>query len=174
MVDRKRLLIILALVFSAVISYDLLFFREGGGKPGPSARPAGTKKERAEAMPGLKSSLLDRPRPAYKGAARDIFAPLREEVKKPAAKAIAQPAPPPQVLPPPPPSRFKIFASEVKFLGLLEKKDGKTAFLSRGNDVYIVKKGDLLNGYRVADITGSLLVLTDEESGEHAGIDLQR
>lgn len=165
----------MALVFAAVISYDLLFFRGVDRKPEPSARPAGSKKERAEAAPGLKLSLLDRPRPAYREVTRDIFAPIREEIRKPTVKAIAPsaPPPPPQAVPPPP-SRFKIFASEVRFLGLLEKKDGRTAFLSRGDEVYIVRKGDMLNGYRVAEITGSLLVLTDEESGEHAGIDLQR
>lgn len=165
-------MIILALVFAAVTSYDLLFFRGGGGKPGPLARPASTKEERPEAMPGLKLSLLDRPRPAYRGAARDIFAPIREEVKTPVAKAIAPPAPPPppQAVLPPPPSRLKIFASEVKFLGLLEKKDGKTAFLSKGNDVYIVKKGDLIESFRITELNGFFMALIDEESREEVRV----
>lgn len=164
-------MIMLALVFAAVILYDLLFFSGSDKKPETQARPAGIKKERAGAGPGIELRLLDKTRPAYKGVVKDIFATLREEVKKPDATALPAPTLPEL---PPPPSKFKTFASGLKFLGFLEKEDNKTAFLSKGNDVFIVKKGDKLDGYRVTELTGNLLALTDEASGEHAGIDLQR
>ncbi len=161
---------------AAVISYDLFFFKKSGITPGSSIKPAGIKKGRSEAVLELKLSLLDKPRPAYTGALRDIFSPLREEVKRPETAISPSPAQPPpvQTVVPPKLSRFKVFSSEVKFLGFLEKKDGKTAFLSRGDDVYIVKKGDRVNGYRVTEIADNILVLTDDEGGEQAGIDLRR
>ncbi len=160
---KKRLLIILAVIWAGVILYDL--------KPSWN-KPASTGAARGAALaPKLRLDLLNKPRPRYKGVVKDIFSPVKTTFAKP---NIEMP-PPPAIAPapPPPPSALKIFASEAKFIGFVEKGENRTVFLSRGPDVFLVKKGDVIDGrIRVTDITDKLMTLTDEAGAEQATIAL--
>lgn len=173
--DKKRLLIISALVLSGIIFYDIGVLRgpvrKTGGKP--LDKETG---ERAKAMPEVRLSLLDAPRPAYKGVVKDIFGSFRdEEVQRPKTVKAATAPPPPVVMPapPPPPSRLKVFVSGMRFMGFLEKKADKTAFFSRNNDVFIVKKGDNIDAFSVQELEDSFVTFADEENNEEVKLDLR-
>ncbi len=74
----------------------------------------------------------------YKGTGRDIFRSQPEPVAipKPATPDV-KPGPP--VPPPPPPI-------DLKFYGFASRKDGyKRIFLSKGEDIFVAKEGDIVD-----------------------------
>jgi hypothetical protein len=83
----------------------------------------------------------------YKGNGRDIFR------SQPEAAPIPKPLPPDkqpnavQVPPPPPPI-------DLKFYGFASRKDGyKRIFLSRGEDIFVAKEGDIVDRrYKIVHI----------------------
>jgi hypothetical protein len=73
----------------------------------------------------------------YKGSGRDIFSsqPPPEEIPKPKEPVITTPPPPP----PPPPI-------PLKFYGFSGNKSGpKQVFLSKGEDIFIAKEGQVID-----------------------------
>jgi len=82
----------------------------------------------------------------YKGTGRDIFRSQPEEdaIPKP-VKPDVQPGPP--VPPPPPPI-------DLKFYGFASRKDGyKRIFLSKGEDIFVAKEGDIVDRrYKIVHI----------------------
>ncbi|MBI5492848.1 MAG: hypothetical protein HY893_07955 [Deltaproteobacteria bacterium] len=158
---KKRLLIILAILWAGVIAYDLKLF---------VARKAPERKD-ANGH-GLTLALLDRPRPQYKGVIKDIFSPVKTAAERP---RVEKPAPPVMAAPPPPapPSALRVFAAQAKFIGFVEKGADRKVFVSRGADIFILKKGDVIDGkIKVVDITDNLMTLTDESGAEQANIPL--
>jgi hypothetical protein len=116
------------------------------GKPpqAPSGKAQTTRKT-AHAMPAqtldpsLRFDLLKASEDiTYKGSGRDIFR------SQPEVAAIPKPATPdvkpgPPTPPPPPPI-------DLKFYGFASRKDGyKRIFLSRGEDIFIAKEGDVVD-----------------------------
>jgi hypothetical protein len=83
---------------------------------------------------------------AYKGTGRDIFRsqPVQAEIPRPKDPDI-KPGPP--VPPPPPPI-------DLKFYGFASRKDGyKRIFLSRGEDIFVAKEGDIVDRrYKIVHI----------------------
>ena len=83
----------------------------------------------------------------YKGTGRDIFRSQPEEA------AIQKPLPPDkqpnavQAPPPPPPI-------DLKFYGFASRKDGyKRIFLSKGEDIFVAKEGDIVDRrYKIVHI----------------------
>ena len=82
----------------------------------------------------------------YKGTGRDIFR------SQPAEAPIPKPQPPdvkpgPPVPPPPPPI-------DLKFYGFASRKDGyKRIFLSKGEDIFVAKEGDIVDRrYKIVHI----------------------
>jgi len=83
---------------------------------------------------------------AYKGTGRDIFRSQPEEVAIPKpARPEVQPGP---TAPPPPPP------IDLKFYGFASRKDGyKRIFLSRGEDIFVAKEGDIVDRrYKIVHI----------------------
>ncbi len=82
----------------------------------------------------------------YKGTGRDIFRSQPEEaaIPKPATPDV-QPGP---AAPPPPPP------IDLKFYGFASRKDGyKRIFLSRGEDIFVAKEGDIVDRrYKIVHI----------------------
>ncbi|KAF0218295.1 MAG: hypothetical protein FD174_3048 [Geobacteraceae bacterium] len=122
----------------------------------------------------LHLELLDREQPRFSGFRRNIFMPIfHEEVK---ALPPPPPAPPGRpVLPPPPPAPpvtappatiaeptpVQKDMAKFTFLGFLKKDNKKTIFLSSNNEIFLVKKGDLITGkYEVANITDDALTIS--------------
>jgi hypothetical protein len=123
--------------------------------PRPSSSPSGTQTNRkvrtlvAQSLdPTLRFDLLKSSEDvAYKGNGRDIFR------SQPEPPPIPKPLPPdkqPSVVqaPPPPPP------IDLKFYGFASRKDGyKRIFLSKGEDIFVAKEGDIVDRrYKVVHI----------------------
>lgn len=81
----------------------------------------------------------------YKGTGRDIFR------SQPEPAPIPKPLPPdkqPNAVPPPPPP------IDLKFYGFASRKDGyKRIFLSKGEDIFVAKEGDIVDRrYKIVHI----------------------
>jgi hypothetical protein len=116
--------------------------------------------------PELQREKLNRSRSTeYKGSGRDVFsavAPPPPEVAKP--KVVSGPAEP--IVPPPPPP--PALPASMKFFGYGTIPNGtaRRAFLSDGDQVYIVGEGDTLLGrFRVVKIGNANLDFEEIASG---------
>ena len=152
----------IALVLMALAVFLLVrAFRGGEDTPAPKAVTAGpstagkasqaqiakaqTAHKTAHAVPAqtldpsLRFDLLKASEDiTYEGSGRDIFR------SQPEVAAIPKPATPdvkpgPPIPPPPPPI-------DLKFYGFASRKDGyKRIFLSRGEDIFVAKEGDVVD-----------------------------
>jgi hypothetical protein len=128
----------------------------------------------------LHLELLDREMPRFAGFRRNIFRPVFPSEMKLASIPLkpAPTAPPP---PPPPPvekTPAQIAMEEVgqfAFLGYLQKENRRTVFLTKNNEIILVKKGDRIVGkYEVADISENMMTIALEPGGEQVAIPLQQ
>jgi len=129
--------------------------RTAPGSATGRAKPGATKTARkpppllAQTLdPTLRFDLLKSSEDVtYKGTGRDIFRSQAEEA------AIPKPLPPDrqpnavQTPPPPPPI-------PLKFYGFASRKDGnKRIFLSKGEDIFVAKEGDIVDRrYKIVHI----------------------
>jgi hypothetical protein len=83
----------------------------------------------------------------YKGTGRDIFRSQAEEA--PIPKALPPDKQPNVVQTPPPPPPIPL-----KFYGFASRKDGnKRIFLSKGEDIFVAKEGDIVDRrYKIVHI----------------------
>jgi hypothetical protein len=83
---------------------------------------------------------------AYKGTGRDIF--RSQAAEPPIPKPLPPEIHPGAVTPPPPPP------IPLKFYGFASRKDGnKRIFLSKGEDIFVAKEGDIVDRrYKVVHI----------------------
>jgi hypothetical protein len=130
----------------------------------------------------LHLELLDREMPRFSGFRRNIFRPIFSNEIKLASipKKPIKPAPPAPLPPPPPPvvkTPAQIAMEEVgqfAFLGYLQKENRKTVFLTKNNEIILVKKGDKVVGkYEVADINENMMTIAIAPGGEQVVIPLQ-
>ena len=92
---------------------------------------------------------------AYKGSGRDIFQSTPEPVAIPKeVKPVIATGPPPP--PPPPPI-------PLKFYGFSGNKSGpKQAFLSKGEDIFVVKEGQIIDRrYKILKISPNSVEVED-------------
>jgi hypothetical protein len=172
----KKILILLLVIWAGLLAYYSGIFEGTTVKPGVKrAGPGTTAQVQLEGLPELRLDLLDRPKPDYKGIKKNIFRPLKVYIPKPPPKPVEKPpTEPPPVVAPPPPSPLRVFTSRVKFVGFLEKGKDKTVFLNRGEEVFIVKRGDIIdNRFRVSEVTDTVLRFNDEVSGETSILNLE-
>lgn len=122
--------------------------------------------------------LLDKGKGRFAGFRRNIFRPIFREEGKPSAfiperpslpvapPQISRPAPP--LLPPEPqPTPLQRDMAQFTFLGFLKKEGVKTIFLSKDNEIFLVKKGDRIAGkYTASVITEEALTIRVEDGGE--------
>lgn len=157
-------------------------------KPGQQAKPpvATVDKATRESDDGtrLKIDLLATDTSGFKGYRRNIFKPVFvDELKVVKQQAVAIKPPPPKG-PEPPVSATAPAAPVIAqpqtaplarftFLGFLKKGLVKTIFLSKENDILLVKKGDKVAGRYVAtEITDQALTLTVTDTGDEIVIPL--
>jgi hypothetical protein len=170
--NRTKTIIALALLVVAVVLV-VRAFHGGDEAQSPDASPAATASRPApgsasgQAAPGatrtarkpppllaqtldptLRFDLLKSSEDvAYMGTGRNIFRSQAEEAPLP------KPLPPDQkpgyVAPPPPPPPIPL-----KFYGFASRKDGnKRIFLSKGEDIFVAKEGDIVDRrYKVVHI----------------------
>lgn len=173
--DKKKKFLILigfCVIWAVIIAYNL---RAVNGNDAAQPRPDGQRTPgnrsgqsgSADTLSALRVDLLKKPRFKYRGVVRDIFTPFNVEVVK--APLAALPAPPPTK----PPTPLETFATQVRFIGFLEKGEGKTVFIARESDIFMVKKGDhITDKFKVAEITSTTMVLRDDGSDETVTIEL--
>jgi hypothetical protein len=109
----------------------------------------------------------------YKGTGRDLFSevapPPPQDPRK--VEVVNRPQGPQQPPPPPPPT----LPGNMKFFGYGTIPNGtaKRAFLSDGDNIYIVGEGDTLLGkYRVTKIGNANLDFEEIASGRHGSTQL--
>jgi preprotein translocase subunit YajC len=141
------------------------------GMTASSFRPSGRTDNGAR----LRIDLLDRENTPFSGFRRNIFRPVffyRTEVPFP-AKPLKQPPPPP---PPPPKTPAQIAMEEIgrfSFLGYLHRNNRKTVFLTRDNQIFLVRKGDRIAGmYDVDDISENMITIALAPGGEKVVVPL--
>lgn len=133
----------------------------------------------------LRLDLLEREQGGFKGYRRNIFKPIfADEIKLMKQKAVAiKPPPmppvavlPPKVEPPPPVAQQEILRKELArfvFLGYLKKGNRQTIFLSKDNEIILVRKGDRFAGrYEAKSVTDQALTIVTTDSGEEIIIPL--
>ncbi|HBG46361.1 MAG TPA: hypothetical protein DDW94_05155 [Deltaproteobacteria bacterium] len=163
--NKKAILIIMLICFGGVVFYNLSALRQSEPKP--------VQKRGGERLPSLKLGLLDIERESFKETKRNIFSPADIPVRKKVAELKPPAVVPPPVQVPPPASELQVFASEVKFMGFLDNRASKTAFISKAGEVYTIKRGDAINGrFVVENISNETILLLNNETGEKAVIQI--
>jgi hypothetical protein len=138
---------------------------------------------RAQDEKKLRLDLLDKDQPRFSGFQRNIFRPIfTVEVKaplyplnagKPVLPVPPPPPPPPPYVEPPPAQKAMEDVARFTFLGFLQKDNRKIIFLSRDNEIILVRKGDKIAGkYEVASITNEALTINLPAGGEQIVIPL--
>jgi hypothetical protein len=99
----------------------------------------------------------------YKSSGRDLFSEVLPPPPQPKPQRVPDPVPQPPPEPPPPslPANMKFFGS-----GTVPNGTAKRAFLSDGEEVYIVGEGDTLLGrFRILRISPASLEFEELGSG---------
>ncbi|MEK7881335.1 MAG: hypothetical protein AAB210_05530 [Deltaproteobacteria bacterium] len=156
--NKKRVWAVLGVIWAAIIAYNAGHYIKGPSSEAPlETRTEGLK---------VRLDLLKNEKRGYGGIKKDIFSPLRRVT--PVVKPVeVQPAPPP----PPPPTALQVFIMTVRALGFVEKEKDKTVFLSKNDELFIAKSGDLVDGrFRILSITETALKVRDEVTKEESVI----
>ena len=143
-------------------------------KPGQQAKALVTvtdsKTHNVDDGTRLKIDLLDKNMGGFKGYRRNIFKPVFLDDMKMVRQKLASIKPPPWI--PPAPvipvtvQPVTVPLARFTFLGFLKKGSVKTIFLTKDNDIILVKKGDKIAGrYEATDISDRALTLTVTDTG---------
>lgn len=185
---QKMVLALLLVLFCLALAYSFM------------GRPRQRSVEKLKYMPGMRVDpypalnkarddkkvhleLLDREMPRFAGFRRNIFRPVFSSEMKLASLPLKplKPAPPAPAPPPPPPvvkTPAQIAMEEVgqfSFLGYLQKENHRTVFLTKNNEIILLKKGDKVVGkYEVAEISENMLRIILAPGGEQVDIPLQQ
>ncbi len=188
---KKNKLILLATLL--LVEGGLLFhqFSEADNKQGPSLNLVETKTTSPTAdrrdRVSVRLDLLRSGFPISKKPAKNIFQSLqpppptpRPMIKRP-PPIMPPPPPKPRVVFPPPPSpqkqqgptpeeialgKAKEELSQFRYLGYLERGDEASAFLSRGNELYIVKhQEEIEDRFIVQALSVEFIVLHEKQTG---------
>jgi hypothetical protein len=174
MSERNKGLLLGALVVVAA----LLWYYERSGDSAASASAAygeASYKPLAVENPALqRDKQRASQKTEYKGTGRDLFSELAPPPPQDPRKVeVASHGPiGPQIPPPPPPPTLP---GNMKFFGYGTIPNGtaKRAFLSDGDNIYIVGEGDTLLGrYRVTKIGNANLDFEEIASGRHGSTQL--
>ncbi len=149
-----------ALHFSASSSDEVVLpvtrpLPAGAPRPAPSVTAGAAAPRAADAQASSAPDLPTRSR-IPQSASKDLFAPK--------GWLPPPPPPPPPVAAPPPPPPPPPMAPPIpfRFVGLLEEKSSKpAAFIAKGEALYVVHVGDVVeNTYRVESFNSAQVVVT--------------
>ena len=140
--------------------------RELTYKPGAGRQKAeGSSMSATKTVPSFKVEKR-----AYRGVIRNPFQALYPPPPPPLApKSVPVPPPlpaPSAVITTMGPSPAQTESGRFRFLGFLQKEGESKIFLSRDKEVFIVKKGDSVTIFQVADITDNSVTLLSRDSKE--------
>lgn len=168
---KKAILVLLAAVWAAIIIYNIYNVRALRTVEGPkSAEERRVRAALPQGVLAIRLDLLEKKHRPYEGVKKDIFSPLISPAPKPAEELPPPPAPEPK---PQPPTPLEAFLKDVRFLGFVEKGAEKTIFLGRGVDVFLVKKGDVVDKrFLMVKITSARLTIRDLIKEEEATLEL--
>ncbi len=199
--NRQKLALFLLLI-GLVVAVAYAFIRSPKQqeatvlKNRPGDRATALRKEpaapKAAVVPagGVRLDLLQGNSAGGVGYRRNIFAPLFKEEEKPGMLKLPPPPPPPQKLPPPPPpvaaqapppppppptpaQLDEAELGKIVFLGFLKKGGERTVFLSKGGQIFVVKKGGQVGPkFRVADLTEDAITIKSVDSDRQMVIPL--
>lgn len=180
MYSRKNsILVVLLFILATLVAYRIasreepkkvreLTYKPGAGRQVPVVG--------GEKIPPLNPPLIKEgtkggvEKRRYNGVIRNPFQPLYPPpvvVKKQAPPSPLPAIAPVQVVPEPKgPSPAQTESGRFKFLGFLQKEGESKIFLSRDKEVFIVKKGDSVTIFQVADITDNSVTLLSRDSKE--------
>ena len=190
--NRQRLILFVLVILFAVASLwsysaipRLKTVSTPPNKPSSAARkPVVAAKEKTGRVVDdgtkLHIELLGVETETFKGYRRNIFRPIFvDELKVKKQKAVALIPPPPKIVPASPPVQPAIVQPEAPplarftFLGFLKKGAVRTIFLSKDQDILLVKKGDKIAGrYQATEISDQALTLTVTDTGDEIVIPL--
>jgi hypothetical protein len=174
MTERNKGLLLAALVLVAVLVW---YWERGGSSVASTSTESGelSYKPLAVENPALqRDKQRASQKTEYKGTGRDLFSEIAPPPPEEARKAVQQahafqgPTIPP---PPPPPT----LPGNMKFFGYGTIPNGtaKRAFLSDGDNIYIVGEGDTLLGkFRVTKIGNANLDFEEIASGRRGSTQL--
>ena len=173
MSDRNKGIALAALVVVAV----LVWYYERSGNSAASASAeygAMSYKPLAVENPALqRDKQRASQKTEYKGNGRDLFSEVAPPPPEERKVAVASHTPMGPTIPPPPPP--PTLPGNMKFFGYGTIPNGtaKRAFLSDGDNIYIVGEGDTLLGrYRVTKIGNANLDFEEIASGRHGSTQL--
>jgi hypothetical protein len=168
---RTKILVLASLV--AIWAF-LFFFRQSSEPPvrsTPSQTAPRTPRTGggSGAMSGLKTDLLNVPRPPYPAEVQNIFSsPPPPPPPQPALGAGAVAAPPP-----PPPDPFQEEAKQLRYVGFLQAGTTATAFIVRGQEVHTVPVGELLGArFRVMEVREDSVLLASATGDKQVRLSL--
>jgi len=132
-----------------------------------SGRSAAVDAPGDEADNRVHLELLAREKEKYPGFKRDIFRFYQPPPKpQPPPVKVAPPPPPPVPIESPVTVEVQRELARFTFLGFLRKDGQKTIFLSSGEDIFVVKKGDRFGkakSFVVTDLTPEKLTIRQED-----------
>ena len=176
----KQILIFLVLIWAAALAYNYL--GESGGVKAPSVARvdmSGSERVGGELVPTVRLDLLKKERGEYGEIKKDIFTPLKIFVPKPPKVIIKAPVPVPAPAPtsvpvaPRVPTYLETFTGSVTFVGFMQKDWDKTVFLSKGEEIFLVRVGDTVEGrVKVVEITDVMMRFVDNRTGETSVLDI--
>ena len=178
---KTSILVVLLFILASMVVYRVvtkeepkkvreLTYKPGAGGQGPVVG--------GEKIPPLNPPLIKGgtkggvEKRAYKGVIRNPFQALYPPPPPPLAPKSAPvppppaPAPSPVISEPKGPSPAQTESGRVRFLGFLQKEGESKIFLSRDKEVFIVKKGDSVTIFQIADITDNSVTLLSRDSKE--------
>ncbi len=171
---QKQILLVLLIVLAAALLYSYLssprlerVASEGTmSSSGNTSSPADDARSAVDPQK-VNLELLESGREKYRGYKRDIFNYYRrpKPKPKPAPKPVAKVEPEPLPEPPPEPvitPRVRKQLARFTFLGFLEKDEELTIFLSKQDELFLVKKADFFgdeNQFEVVDINDEKLTI---------------
>lgn len=185
------ILIVLALTLIATSTWSIISYPRaktvGRLKYPPGQRMVADRKRPGVALPAgaevdsqtLRLDLLEERFPRFDGYRRNIFQPIFEDretvMARKAAEAAARAAAEAKralllrqaVKPPPQPSRMQRELASFRFNGFVLNDGGQTVFLSKGDEVLVLRQGDSFAGkYVAASITDQALTIKATDTGE--------
>lgn len=161
----------IAIALIAVALFMLArWFMGSNGAPAPANQTRATKQpSRVNALdPTLRTDLLkDSEQSKYETKGRNIFV-AQVDIPKPIQNPITKPEPIVNQGPPPPPP------IDIKFFGFANNPgQPKSVFLSKGEDIWVAKEGDVVNRrYRILKINPNSIDVEDVLSNNRQSIPL--
>lgn len=185
---RKRLLLALVALWCLIILQRQTFWVEQKRVPlkyvkgNTFTKVSRNSKEESDLIVRL-DLLKGRPK-AEGGNPKNIFVPIEAFLPPPPPPSPPPPLPPPPSPPPTPPGptaeelaimKARQELGQFRYLGYLNREGREEAFLSRGKTLFIVKRGDTIQGqFILNDLEANHITIKDQQTNLEVTITLSK